>query len=80
MQTGDFIKRVRREKGYTQNEFAEILGVSHATLSALENGKSVSSGTLQKALSFLGLKLVILPKTAKATISLEDTNAIKDAS
>ena len=47
-QTGAFIKKVRKEKNYTQDQFSEMLGVSHATLSALENGKSVSSNTLQK--------------------------------
>ena len=67
-QTGAFLKKARKEKGYTQDEFAEMLGVSHATLSALENGKGVSSNTLQNALSYLGYKLVILPKSAQARI------------
>ena len=71
-QTGAFLKKTRREKGYTQDEFSEILGVSHATLSALENGKGVSSKTLQKALNFLGLKIVILPKSAWVSISTDD--------
>lgn len=62
--TGSFLKETRKKKGYTQMEFAEILGVSHATLSALENGRNVSSAVLEKALNYLGLKLVILPKTA----------------
>ena len=75
-QTGAFLKKVRREKGYTQDEFAEMLGVSHATLSALENGKSVSSKTLQNALSYLGLKLVILPKSAQADI-VPDSSALE---
>ena len=34
-QTGAFLKQVRKEKGYTQQEFADLIGVSHATLSAL---------------------------------------------
>ncbi|WP_289637159.1 helix-turn-helix transcriptional regulator [uncultured Adlercreutzia sp.] len=67
-QLGSFLRRVRKEKGYTQDEFAEIIGASHATLSALENGKSVSSQTLMRAVSDLGLKLVVLPKGAQAEV------------
>lgn len=70
-QLGSFLKQTRKAKGFTQDEFAEMIGVSHATLSALENGKSVSSTTLEKAWQFLGLKLVVLPKTATATVTLE---------
>ena len=45
-QAGEFLKRARRAKGVTQADFAESLCVSHATLSALENGRSVSTKTL----------------------------------
>lgn len=67
-QLGSFLQRTRKEKGYTQDEFAEIIGASHATLSALENGKSVSSQTLMRAVSDLGLKLVVLPKGSRAEV------------
>ena len=53
-QLGSFLQKTRKEKGYTQDESAEIIGASHATLSALENGK--------------GLKLVVLPKGAQAEV------------
>ena len=64
-QLGSFLQKTRKEKGYTQDEFAEIIGASHATLSALENGKGVSSQTLMRAIS---LKLVVLPKGAQAEV------------
>lgn len=67
-QLGSFLQKTRKEKGYTQDEFAEIIGASHATLSALENGKGVSSQTLMRAISDLGLKLVVLPKGAQAEV------------
>ena len=38
-------------------KFAEIIGASHASLSTLENGKSISSQTLMRATSDLKLKL-----------------------
>ena len=72
-QTGAFIKETRKQKGYTQDAFAELLGVSHATLSALENGKNTSSETMQKALNYLGLRIVIVPKSAKVSVELSDS-------
>ena len=63
-QTGAFLRTVRRDRGITQDDFADMIGVSHATLSALENGKSVSTHTLEHALSYLGLRIVIVPKNA----------------
>ena len=75
-QLGSFLRRARKEKGYTQDEFAEIIGASHATLSALENGKSVSSQTLMRAISDLGLKLVVLPKGAQAEVREAPASAV----
>ena len=42
-QLGSFLQKTRKEKGYTQDEFAEIIGASHATLSALDAPASVVS-------------------------------------
>ena len=61
-QLGSFLQKTRKEKGYTQDEFAEIIGASHATLSALENGKGVSSQTLMRAISDLGSLRALRPK------------------
>lgn len=71
-QLGAFLKAARKEKGYTQNEFAEILCVSHATLSALENGRGVSSATLEKAIQFLGFRLAIVPKSAHVAVTEQE--------
>ena len=38
-ETGAFISKLRKEKGYTQRELAEILGVSDKTVSKWETGK-----------------------------------------
>lgn len=67
-QLGVFIRKARKTKGYTQDEFAEVIGVSHATLSALENGRSVSFDTVMKALANLGFKLAVVPKNAQLTL------------
>ncbi len=70
-QTGAFLKQVRKEHGYTQEQFARKLGISHATLSSLENGGSVSTATLEKAMQYLGLRLVIVPKSAQVRVTEE---------
>ena len=67
-QLGELLKRERRARGLTQTEYAELIGVSHATLSALENGRSVSTLTLERALQFLGLRLVVVPRTASVRV------------
>ena len=40
---GAFIRATRQAQQLTQQEFSEDLGVSRATLSALENGRAGSS-------------------------------------
>jgi HTH-type transcriptional regulator/antitoxin HipB len=73
-QTSAFLKAQRKQRGLTQDEFAGMIGVSHATLSSLENGGNVSAKTLEKALSFLGFRLVIAPKTATVTVEEHETS------
>lgn len=67
-QLGAFLKAERRARGYTQAEYARLIGVSHATLSTLENGSAVSTGTLERALQLLGLRLVVVPRTAQVAV------------
>lgn len=67
-QLGEFIADVRREKGLTQAEMAKIVGVSHTTLSNLEQGKSVSTATMQRTLQLLGMRLAIVPKGVVVTV------------
>lgn len=70
-QTGEFLRDVRRARGIRQDEFARQLGVSHTTLSNLEQGKNTSTTTLERALQYLGLRVVIVPKSARVSVSEE---------
>lgn len=70
-QTGEFLRDVRRARGIRQDEFARQLGVSHTTLSNLEQGKNTSTKTLERALQYLGLRVVIVPKGARVSVSEE---------
>ncbi|MBC2890055.1 helix-turn-helix domain-containing protein [Gordonibacter massiliensis (ex Traore et al. 2017)] len=77
-QLGDFLKQRRKARGISQADYAEMIGVSHATLSSLENGKPVSSETVMKAISYLGLNLVAVPKTAQTTVRLASDDERED--
>lgn len=67
-QLGEFLQEVRKAKGFRQDDFAKAVGVSHATISALEQGKNTSTTTLQKTLQLLGLRMVIVPKNARVRV------------
>lgn len=64
---GSVIRDSRKERQMTQAELSELLGMSRATLSALENG-TVSELGIRKVIaicSVLGLELVAQPQTRK---------------
>ncbi|MBA2665771.1 MAG: helix-turn-helix transcriptional regulator [Trueperaceae bacterium] len=71
-EVGRHIAQLRKAKGLRQAEFAELLGVSRTTLSALENGRSVSFKLAVKAVSYLGSRFVIVPKSAHITVGARD--------
>ncbi|MBR2834237.1 MAG: helix-turn-helix transcriptional regulator [Coriobacteriales bacterium] len=68
-QLGSFIQEARKSQGMRQEEFAQKLGVSHTTLSNLEQGKNTSTKTLELALQLLGFRLVIVPKSATVRVT-----------
>lgn len=56
------LRSTREKKGMTQEELSEKSGVSRATISALENGKStcVKTSTLTKLADAVGVKVSYL--------------------
>jgi len=66
---GRHIAALRKAAGLRQAEFAEQLGISRTTLSALENGRAVSFKLAVKAVSYLGSRFVIVPKTAQVAVT-----------
>jgi HTH-type transcriptional regulator/antitoxin HipB len=60
---GLLIKEHRKAKGITQLELAEQLGISHAPIYHLENGKeSVTIAKTRMILDAIGMELVIREK------------------
>jgi len=59
LELGDTVKKLRKERGLTQETLAKKAGISRATLSKLENGyiAQVSIVTLNDILNHLGYEL-----------------------
>ncbi len=64
LEIGKKIRLLRKERGYTQEELAKMVGISRATLSKIENSSfsKVSAVVLENILSSLGYGLDIKPK------------------
>ena len=63
LELGSNVKRLRKEKGLTQEQLARQVNISRATLSKLENGNiaQVSIVTLNDILNHLGYELEVKP-------------------
>ena len=56
--TGEMIKQARFEKGYTQTQLGDLVGVSNKAVSRWENGESFPDiGVLENLSNILGLKI-----------------------
>ncbi len=57
---GEEIRRIREEKGYSQEQLADIMKVSRTTISKIENGKfNFSIDYLSKFSWFLNFKISV---------------------
>ena len=67
---GKLFREARRQSRLTQDEVARPLGMSRATLSALESGRCVELGVrkLTALLQSVGLDLYVGPRHARPTL------------
>ena len=67
---GKTIATLRHQKGVSQLKMAEHLGISRATINALENGRSGDIGIrkVMTILDYLGKELVIRDKSPFPTL------------
>lgn len=60
---GKIIRSRREEKGYSQDELAEIMQVQRSTISKIENGKfAVSIDYIVRFAWYLDFDIALLPK------------------
>jgi DNA-binding XRE family transcriptional regulator len=66
------IRRLRKRRGWTQVELAEWLGVNPVTVGRLEHGNPVALTIAMRAISLLGAKVVIVPRTTRVSLEPEE--------
>lgn len=78
MNIGNAIKELRKQKGFKQNNFAEMCGLSQSYLSLIEKGKKEPTlGLLKQISSALSMPLPIL---VFLSLEMDDVaNSKKDA-
>lgn len=69
---GRSIRRLRKERGWTQVELAEWLDVNPITVGRLEHGRPVAVTVAMRAISLLGGKAVVVPKGASVEVTSEE--------
>ncbi len=65
---GKAIRRLRKERGWTQVALAEWLGINPVTVGRLEQGKPVAVTIAVRAVSLLGARLVVVSKAARVEV------------
>ena len=67
---GTAFREARRNSGRTQSELARSLGMSRATLSALESGRirEIGVAKLIALVQSVGLDLFVAPRRARPTV------------
>ena len=59
-ETGKFISKCRRDKGFTQKELGKLCGLPQSAIARIEKGEnSPSIATVTKVLTVLGKRLYI---------------------
>lgn len=69
---GRAVRRLRKERGWTQVELAEWLDVNPITIGRMEHGRPVAITVAMRAISLLGAKAVVVPKWASVEVTGED--------
>lgn len=65
---GARIRKLRGERGWTQDEFADLSGLHRAQVGAFENGRmNITLGSLQLVAQTLGVRIMDLFKGVERT-------------
>jgi transcriptional regulator with XRE-family HTH domain len=69
LEVGDAIKRLRKERGVSQTQLAETVGISRATLSKIENSNlaRISIVLINDILNHLGYEVCFRPSNPFAS-------------
>ncbi len=63
LKLGDKIRNVREQRGYSQEQLAEMMSITHSTISKIENGKfSITVDYLVRFSIFLDYEFKVVEK------------------
>jgi transcriptional regulator with XRE-family HTH domain len=63
MKLGDKIRQIREERGYSQEQLADIMDINRSTISKIENGKfSITVDYLVRFSIFLNYEFKVIEK------------------
>lgn len=67
---GPLLRQARREANLSQEQLAKPLGMSRATISAIESGRCEEIGfaKLASLLDLVGLEVVVAPRKGRPTV------------
>jgi len=70
IEIGPLLKRARQDAGLSQEQLAQSLGMSRATISAIEGGRCEEIGFAKLAalLERVGLEVTVAPRKGRPTI------------
>jgi len=57
MKLGDFVREERLNRGMTQNEFADVLGLSYVSINTLENKNQCGIKIIKKLSEYLQVSI-----------------------
>lgn len=80
MKTGEMIAELRKFRGKSRQELAELLGVTKQRMGALEASEDVAHSTIQRVCAALDFEIMAYPKESRpdkqpADIELSDLSA-----
>jgi len=64
------LDELRRRRGLTQTQLAEVIGVTQSALSQIEHSQNLELSTLRKVIESMGGKLKILVEFPDETVAL----------
>lgn len=68
---GAAIRRIRRERGYTQSDLAAWIGTNRFSIHRLETGEPVGLPLALNALAFLGRSILLAPRNSPPSVDRE---------
>jgi HTH-type transcriptional regulator/antitoxin HipB len=72
-QIGNLIRRVRKQRGWTQTQLGEMAGLRQATISLIETGNPAATlETILTVLGVLDLEFRIVPRSKGTAADIED--------